>query len=148
MGLAATRVAHPASHATIVAERDVVPEEARIVQRIYRDFIAGKAVTKIAKELNEERVPTKAKLRGGWSVSTISRILKDQKYTGKFVWNRTTTVKDPLSGKMRQVGRPKEEWVTQERSEMRIISDEDRRAADQRWREIDGVFPSRKGKRG
>lgn len=126
----------------------VVPEEARIVQRIYRAFIDGKAVTRIAKELNDEQVPTKAKLRGGWNVSTISRILKDEKYTGKFVWNRTTTVKDPLSGKMKQVERPKEEWVTQERSEMRIISDDERAAADRRWREIDGVFPSKKGKKG
>jgi DNA invertase Pin-like site-specific DNA recombinase len=127
----------------------VVPEEARVVQRIYRDFIGGKAITKIAKTLNDERVPTKVKLRGGWNVSTISRILKDEKYTGKFVWNRTTTVKDPLTGKLKQVDRPKEEWVTQERAEMRIISDGDRVPADARWREIDGVFPSRrKGKKG
>jgi len=126
----------------------VVPEEARIVQRIYRDFINGKAITRIAKELNDERVPTKARLKGGWNVSTLSRILKDEKYAGKFVWNRTTTVKDPLSGKMKQVERPKEEWVTQQRAEMRIISDEDRQAADFRWREIDGVFPSKKGKKG
>jgi len=127
----------------------VVPEEARLVQRIYRDFINGKAITKIAKDLNEEQVPTKAKLKGGWNVSTLSRILKDDKYVGRFVWNRTTTLKDPMTGKMKQVDRPKEEWVTQERSEMRIISDEDRAAADARWREIDGVFPSnRKGKRG
>ncbi len=126
----------------------VVPEEARIIQRIYRDFIAGKAVTKIAKEMNDERVPTRAKLKGGWNVSTISRILKDEKYTGIFTWNRTTTSKDPMSGKLRQVTRPKEDWVSQERSEMRIISDGDRIAADQRWKEIDGVFPSGKKRRG
>jgi hypothetical protein len=89
------------------------------------------------------------KLRGGWNVSTVSRILRDEKYTEKFGWNRTTTVKGPLTGKMKQVDRPKEEWVTQHRPEMRIISDEDRAAADQRWKEIDGVFPSRRpGKRG
>jgi site-specific DNA recombinase len=127
----------------------VIPEEARIVQRIYGDFIAGKAITRIAKEMNDERVPTKARLKGGWNVSTISRILKDEKYTGKFVWNRTTTLKDPLTGKMKQVDRPKEEWVTQERSEMRIISDETAASAAKRWIEIAGVFPSkRKGKKG
>jgi hypothetical protein len=75
-------------------------------------------------------VPTKVKLRGGWNVSTISRILKDEKYTGTFIWNRTTSVKDPLTGKMKQVDRPKEEWVTQQRPEMRIITDADRAAAD------------------
>ena len=127
----------------------VVPEEARIVQHIYRDLIDGKAVTRIAKDMNYERVPTKVRLKGGWNVSTISRILKDEKYTGKFVWNRTTTVKDPLSGKMKQVDRPKEEWVVQERAEMRIIGGDDWSAAQRRWTEIDGVFPSRrKGTKG
>ena len=50
----------------------VVPEEARLVQRIYCDFINGKAITKIAKGLNDEQVPTKAKLRGGWNVGELS----------------------------------------------------------------------------
>ena len=126
----------------------VVPEEARIIQRIFRAFIEGKAVTKIAKELNEQRVPTKVRLKGGWNVSTVSRILKDEKYIGRFVWNRTTTVKDPLTGKMKQVERPKDEWVTQERSDIRIISDEEWNAAQERWREIDGVFPSKQRKKG
>ena len=58
-------------------------------------------------------------------------------------------MKDPLSGKMKQVDRPREEWVVQERAEMRIISDDDWSAAQRRWTEIDGVFPSgRKGKKG
>ena len=77
----------------------VVPEEARIIQRIYRAFIEGNAVTKIAKVLNTEGVRTKARRKGGWNVSTVSRILKDEKYIGRFIWNRTTTLKDPLTGK-------------------------------------------------
>lgn len=102
----------------------IVPDEARVIQRIFRDFIACKAITKIAKDLNDESVPTKVRLKGGWNVSTVSRILKDEKYIGRFVWNRTTTAKDPLSGKIRQVERPKEDWVVQERSDIRIASDE------------------------
>jgi DNA invertase Pin-like site-specific DNA recombinase len=126
----------------------IVPEEARVIQRVYRDFIAGKSITQIAKELNEERVPTKVRLKGGWNVSTVSRILKDEKYIGRFVWNRSTRVKDPLSGRMKCVDRPREEWVVQERQEIRIVSDAEWEAAQARWREIDGVFPSRKGKKG
>jgi DNA invertase Pin-like site-specific DNA recombinase len=126
----------------------IVPDEARIIQRIFRDFIACKAITKIAKDLNDEAVPTKVRLKGGWNVSTISRILKDEKYIGRFVWNRTTTVKDPLSGKMKQIDRPKEEWVLQERTDIRIISDEEWAAAQARWQEIEGVFLSKKGKKG
>jgi hypothetical protein len=81
-------------------------------------------------------------------VSTVSRILKDEKYIGQFIWNRTTTVKDPLSGKMKQVDRPKSEWVTQQRDDIRIVSESEWTAAQARWSEIDGVFPRKKGKRG
>src|SRR5688572_30731032 len=98
--------------------------------------------------MNDERVPTKARLKGGWNVSTISRILKDEKYIGRFVWNRTTTAKDPLTGKIKQVDRPKEDWVVQERPDIRIISDDDWAAAQQRWQEIDGVFPTKRRKKG
>lgn len=126
----------------------VAPEEARIIQRIFRAFIDGKAVTKIAKELNAEKVPTRARRKGGWNVSTVSRILKDEKYIGRFIWNRTTTLKDPLTGKMKQVDRPKEDWVVQEREDIRIISDEEWNAAQARWKEIDGVFPTKRGKKG
>ena len=126
----------------------VIPEEARVVQRIYRAFIAGHAVTKIARELNEERVPTRGRLKGGWTLSTVARILKNEKYVGRYRWNPSTTVKDPLSGKMRKLERPESEWLVQERPDMRIVSDEDWAAAQARWREIEGVFPAKRGKRG
>jgi hypothetical protein len=34
----------------------IVREEARVVQRIFRDFIDGKAINKIAKVMNDERM--------------------------------------------------------------------------------------------
>ncbi len=126
----------------------IVPEEARIVQRVFRDFIDGKAITRIASELNEEGAPTKSTRVGGWRISTLARVLKDEKYTGKFVWNRTTSMKEPMSGKIKKVARPKEEWVTQQREEMRILSDDEWAAAQQRWAEIDRAFPTKRGKRG
>lgn len=51
------------------------------------------------------------------------------------MWNRTTTAKDLLD-------RPKEDSVVQERPDIRIISDENWAAAQRRWQEIDGVFPT------
>ncbi len=54
----------------------IIPDEARIIQRIFREFIDGKAITKIAKQLNDERVPTKKSMKGGWNLSTLGRILK------------------------------------------------------------------------
>jgi len=58
------------------------PDEADIVRRIYKEFVDGKSLAKIVKGLNEGRVPTKKAHTGGWNTSTISRILKNEKYTG------------------------------------------------------------------
>lgn len=93
-------------------------------------------------------MPTKIRLKGGWNVSTVARILKDEKYIGTFLSNRTMSVKDPLSGRMKQVERPKEEWVIQDRPDIRSITDEEWAAAQVRWREVEGVFPRQKGKKG
>lgn len=126
----------------------IVPEEAAIISRIFKDFTEGNAINRIARELNTEKISTHKSMKGGWNVSTISRILKNEKYTGKFIWNTCTTVKDPLSGKRKKVERPKEEWVIQEKPEMRIITDETWNIAERRWKEIESAFPTGKKKPG
>jgi site-specific DNA recombinase len=37
-------------------EREIVPEEARVVERIFREFVAGVSPKQVAKNLNRERV--------------------------------------------------------------------------------------------
>ncbi|WP_246566729.1 recombinase family protein [Tissierella simiarum] len=55
-------------------------EEAKIVHRIFTDYLAGKGVFTIARELNDEGVPT---IKGGkWQETTILQILKNEKYKG------------------------------------------------------------------
>ena len=61
------------------------PKEADIVKRIYKEFIGGKSISKIVKELNNDKVPTKKGYSGGWNTSTISRILKNEKYSGLWI---------------------------------------------------------------
>ena len=70
----------------------IIPEESAVISRIFKDFTEGKAINRIARELNTEKVPTHKSMKGGWNVSTISRILKNEKYTGKFIWNTCATV--------------------------------------------------------
>lgn len=129
-------------------QAQIVPEEAAVITRIFREFTQSAAINRIAKDLNIERVPTRKRMKGGWNVSTISRILKNEKYTGKFIWNACTSVKDPLSGRRKRVERAREEWVVQEKPEMRIISDEIWQAAQKRWHELEAAFPTGKGKPG
>ncbi|MEZ4227269.1 MAG: recombinase family protein [Polyangiaceae bacterium] len=127
----------------------IIPEEARIIQRIFQEFIEGKAVTKIPKRLNQDRVPTQGAAQGRMELSTVSRILKRRKvHPGVSSGIGPRRSGPAFTGKMRQVDRPKEEWVIQERKDIRIIPDEQWDAAQARWREIDGVFPRKRGKKG
>ncbi|RIL12313.1 MAG: hypothetical protein DCC75_00685 [Proteobacteria bacterium] len=120
---------------------EIVPEEARIIKRIFESFVNGMALNAIIKELNAENIPSFKCTKGNWRLSTLSRILKNEKYTGKYTWNRCTSLKDPLSGKRKKVIRAKEEWVVQDKPEMRILSDELWQAAQRRWTQIEEAYP-------
>jgi site-specific DNA recombinase len=85
-------------------EREIVEAEAEVVQRIFRDTIAGLTAREIAAALNREGVPAP---RGGtWNASTINGskrrgngILRQHLYAGRLVWNRQHFVKNPDTGK-------------------------------------------------
>lgn len=126
----------------------IEPEEAAIILRIFESFGKGKAVTEIVSRLNEEKIPTHRRMNGGWNASTVSRILKNKKYPGYWVWNKTRNVRDPMSGKKRPVPRPESEWIIRQEEHLRLISDELWKKVEARWKEINGTWPCRKGKRG
>ena|SRR2546427_7108034 len=85
-------------------EREIVPDEAAIVRRIFKDYMAGASPKQIAKALNAEGVRGP---RGAlWSPSTIHGnpergigILHNELYIGRLVWNRQRFLKDPDTGK-------------------------------------------------
>ena len=89
----------------------IEPEETDVVLRIFREFVSGKSICKIVKDLNVEKIPTKKGLSGGWNKSTVSRILKNEKYAGNWTWRKSKSVRDPLTGKARQVSRPEDERI-------------------------------------
>jgi site-specific DNA recombinase len=66
----------------------VVPEEAEVVKRIFREYIAGGSVRSIAFRLNQEGLP--APKGTGWSGPTIARMLANETYTGKLIFGATT----------------------------------------------------------
>lgn len=60
----------------------VVPEEAAIVKRIFRERLAGRSLRQIANDLSKQDVKTK---RGGrWQANTIKTILENVFYTGVY----------------------------------------------------------------
>ena len=60
---------------------EIVPEEAALVRRIYRMFIESMAVSRIARTLTEEGIPTPAG-KQKWQNSVIESILTNEKYKG------------------------------------------------------------------
>lgn len=122
----------------------IYEEEAIIIRRIYKDFINGKSINAIAKNLNEEKIPTRKNKSSGWNTSTISRILKNEKYVGKWVWRKWKNVMDPSSGRKKKVARPDSERMEFEKQELAIIDKDVWKKAQKRWTELDGSWPMSK----
>ena len=109
-------------------ERVVFEPEAEIVRRIFREYAGGLSMKALVHRLNAESVsfPAKVTRRGptrrGWAVSTIHTILMNEKYLGRWAWNKMKFVKDPETGKRTATRRPKDDWVVEDRPDLAIIS--------------------------
>ncbi len=74
----------------------VITEEAKVVERIFRDFLAGDSQTKIARKLTQEGVTS---VNGNpISVSAVGDILRNVTYTGNTLLQKTF-IQDPISKK-------------------------------------------------
>ena len=62
--------------------------EAEIVRRIYREYLAGITVTRIARGLEADDIPTKLGKKK-WSPKVIMSILTNEKYTGDAILGKT-----------------------------------------------------------
>lgn len=86
----------------------IVEEEAKIVRSIYRDYLNGKSLLGIAKELTAHHVKTPCG-RDKWSPETIRNILTNEKYKGDAVLQKTYTV-DFLSKEVRRNNGERKQW--------------------------------------
>lgn len=68
----------------------IIPEQAAVVRQIYDSFLSGRSVRMIKKELEGQGIPT---AKGGtvWSESAIRNILKNEKYCGDVLMQKTYT---------------------------------------------------------
>jgi site-specific DNA recombinase len=110
-------------------EREIDPAEAAVVERIFREFVAGVAPKAIAKRLNRDGIA--GPFGGSWSPSTIhgnpkrgTGILNNELYVGRMVWNRLRYVKNPDTGKRISRLNPKSDWIAKEAPSLRIVNDE------------------------
>ena len=79
---------------------EIVEEEAKIVRSIYDMFLMGKTIRHIADSLTAQGIPTPAG-KTAWSVSTVSSILRNEKYKGDALLQKTYTV-DYLTKEVRK----------------------------------------------
>ena len=110
-------------------EREIDPEQAAVVERTFRDFVAGVSPKQVAKNLNREGIA--GPFGGAWSPSTIygngkrgTGILNNELYIGRLVWNRLRYVKNPDTGKRVSRLNPEAEWMRKEVPELRIVPDD------------------------
>jgi len=68
----------------------IVESEARIVRLIYSQFLQGMSYNQIARYLTEHGIPT-PRNKKVWAVSTVESILKNEKYRGDAVLQKTFT---------------------------------------------------------
>jgi len=127
-------------------ERELDPEQAEIVRRIFREYADGMVPRRIAALLNAEGIPGP---RGGpWNASTINGsrqrrngILNNDLYIGRIIYNRQRFVKDPDTGKRISRPNPEHEWIKKDVPHLRVIDDET-------WKAVQAIkarYSSRKG---
>lgn len=99
----------------------VVPEQAAVVRRIFREYLEGLSVQDIRRSLERDGVRTGTG-SARWHVSTIQGILSNEKYMGDALLQKTVT-KDTLEKKrVRNTGEMPQYYV--ENSHEPIISKE------------------------
>ena len=97
------------------------PRKSAIVLRVFELYRSGSSINKIVKVLNQEGVPTRNNNSKAWSVGTVSRIVNNEKYIGKWVWNKTGTRRDPRTGRQRKFNKPESEWIVKIDETLRIV---------------------------
>jgi site-specific DNA recombinase len=108
--------------------REIVPEEASVVRRIFTEYASGKTPEAIARDLNKEDVSGPEGRE--WSNTTIrgqnqrgTGILNNSLYRGVLEWNRCSYTKNPKTGKRVARPNPPELWERSEVSHLRIVDD-------------------------
>jgi site-specific DNA recombinase len=109
-------------------ELRVDENQADIVRRIFQMYADGLGLAGIAKVLNREGVPAPQPPRTrplqAWCPSSIREMLRNERYRGVQVWNRTQKQRNPETGRKTSRQRPEADWRRVEVPEWRIVPEE------------------------
>lgn len=79
----------PYGYENIDGKMVVKEEEGKIIKEIFEKYLSGEGANKIAEELNKRKIKSQREAR--WHGSTINGILKNEKYTGDAIYQKTYT---------------------------------------------------------
>ena len=125
----------------------IEPREAGVVLRIFEDFSDGRSESWIVRRLNEQSVSGRRRSKG-WSPATIHRMLRSEKYIGRWIWNRTQTRRDPKTGRRRQFPKAESEWFVSTDELLRIVPQSLWDRVQERLKDVRKAWPGGKGRRG
>ncbi|MGC3999593.1 MAG: recombinase family protein [Anaeromyxobacter sp.] len=105
--------------------------QAAVVRRIFRLYAEGRSFAAVAALLNHEGIAAPYDTGGyskragkGWGHTTIRAMLRNERYVGRFTWNRRKWTRSAKTGKRVCVLRPEDEHVVRTVPELAIIDPE------------------------
>lgn len=107
----------------------IEPEAAKVVREIFTAYADGDSARGIADGLNKRGVPSPGatwqrhtrRRDGKWVSSTINAMIRNERYTGTIVWNRSRRVRKPLTGEKVFQRRDATDVMRVTREDLRII---------------------------
>lgn len=112
-----------------LGDRAVIPEEAEVVRRIFREYASGMSPRSIAQGLNADAIPGPKGRE--WKDTTIrgqrdrgTGILNNHAYVGRLTFGKTQYQTDPTTRKRVARPQPEDRWEVVEVPELRIVDDE------------------------
>ena len=119
-------------------------DRAGVVRRIFAAYAAGESLGAIAEALNLDGIPTSGKKRTTWQASAVRAVLKNEKYSGRWVWNTHKWLRDPATRKRVYRKRPESEWISEDRPELAIVDAQTWRKVEKRF-EVNGKLYGKRG---
>ncbi len=79
----------PYGYKNVDGKMEIVEEEAEIVRWIFQEVLSGTSPSRVAKKLNDRKIPSKR--NGHWTGHTINGMIKNEKYTGDVLFQKSYT---------------------------------------------------------
>jgi site-specific DNA recombinase len=126
---------------------EIVEDAAKVVRRIFKDWINGGSFNSIAKALNEEgiaspRDKTMHKRKSGWAGSSIRAMLLNEKYAGVWTFNERRWIKVPGTNKRVPQWKDPSEVIRYERPHLAIVDEETWQRAKTRLEMVRALYKS------